>query len=60
MDKLLVNVGINALTGITGLHNGELLKYPEIEEILEEAVKEGPKLLEEKHRAGVQRSSGSY
>lgn len=40
-DKLLVNVGINALTGITGLTNGELLAYPEIEEILEEAVKEG-------------------
>lgn len=40
-DKLLVNVGINALTGITKLTNGELLQYPEIEEILEEAVKEG-------------------
>lgn len=40
-DKLLVNVGINALTGITKLTNGELLMYPEIEELLEEAVKEG-------------------
>ncbi len=40
-DKLLVNVGINALTGITKLKNGQLLKFPEIEEILEEAVKEG-------------------
>lgn len=40
-DKLLVNVGINALTGITKLTNGELLAYPGIEEILEEAVKEG-------------------
>jgi 2-dehydropantoate 2-reductase len=40
-DKLLVNVGINALTGITRLHNGDLLKYPEIEEILESAVSEG-------------------
>lgn len=39
-DKLMVNVGINALTGITGLHNGELLDYPEIEELLEAAVEE--------------------
>lgn len=48
-DKLLVNVGINALTGITGLHNGELLKYPEIEEILEEAVKEGAQVARKKN-----------
>ncbi|WP_352400166.1 2-dehydropantoate 2-reductase [Anaerotignum sp.] len=40
-DKLLVNVGINALTGITKLKNGELLHFPELEELLEEAVKEG-------------------
>lgn len=39
-DKLLVNVGINALTGITGLNNGELLDYPEIEILLEAAVQE--------------------
>jgi 2-dehydropantoate 2-reductase len=39
-DKLLVNVGINALTGITKLHNGELLCHPEIEELLEAAVSE--------------------
>jgi 2-dehydropantoate 2-reductase len=36
----MVNVGINALTGITKLHNGELLDYPEIEELLEAAVAE--------------------
>jgi len=40
-DKLLINVGINALTGITQLHNGQLLDYPEIEELLEKAVSEG-------------------
>jgi 2-dehydropantoate 2-reductase len=40
-DKLLVNVGINALTGITGLLNGQLLEYPELEELLEAAVREG-------------------
>lgn len=39
-DKLLVNVGINALTGITKLQNGDLLKHPEIEELLEAAVSE--------------------
>jgi len=39
-DKLLVNVGINALTGITKLPNGELLNHPEIEELLEAAVRE--------------------
>ncbi|MDI9493560.1 MAG: ketopantoate reductase family protein [Bacillota bacterium] len=40
-DKLLVNVGINALTGITKLLNGELLEHPEIVELLEDAVSEG-------------------
>ncbi len=43
-DKLLVNVGINALTGITKLHNGELLEHSEIEELLEDAVTEGYKV----------------
>ena len=40
-DKLLVNTGINALTGLTGLENGKLLHYPEILQLLEEAVLEG-------------------
>ena len=39
-DKLLVNIGINALTAITGLKNGQLIEYKETEWILEEAVKE--------------------
>lgn len=39
-DKLLVNVGINALTAITGFKNGALVEYKEAEWILEEAVKE--------------------
>lgn len=38
--KLLVNVGINALTAITGLRNGQLIEYSGTEEILELAVKE--------------------
>ncbi len=39
-DKLLVNVGINALTAITGLKNGRLVQSEETEWILKEAVKE--------------------
>lgn len=38
--KLLVNVGINALTAVTGLKNGRLLDFPETDELLEAAVKE--------------------
>ena len=43
-DKLLVNVGINALTGITRLHNGQILENPEIAGLLESAVLEGAKI----------------
>ena len=39
-DKLLVNVGINALTAITRLKNGQLIEFKETEEILELAVTE--------------------
>ena len=39
-DKLMVNVGINALTGITRLKNGQLLDHPEIEALLEAVVGE--------------------
>lgn len=39
-SKLIVNVGINALTAITGLLNGELVEHEETEELLELAVKE--------------------
>ncbi len=40
-SKLLVNVGINALTALTRLPNGKLLEFPGTEEILEGAVQEG-------------------
>lgn len=40
-DKLIVNVGINGLTAITGLHNGELLDHPELLDIMKEAIDEG-------------------
>lgn len=39
-DKLIVNVGINALTGITSLHNGELLDHPELLDIMRAAIEE--------------------
>ncbi|MBK5262323.1 MAG: 2-dehydropantoate 2-reductase [Peptostreptococcaceae bacterium] len=47
-DKLLINVGINALTGITRVENGRLLDYPEIEQLLELAVIEAMKVAESK------------
>lgn len=40
-EKVLVNLGINALSAITGMRNGELLDIPEIKEIMIEAVNEG-------------------
>jgi 2-dehydropantoate 2-reductase len=38
--KLIVNVGINALTGITGLKNGQLADFDETKEVLAMAVEE--------------------
>ncbi len=38
--KLMVNIGINALTAITGLRNGRLVEFPETDELLELAVRE--------------------
>jgi 2-dehydropantoate 2-reductase len=40
-SKLLINVGINALTALTRLPNGKLLAFPGTGQILEEAVQEG-------------------
>lgn len=38
--KLIVNVGINALTAITGLRNGRLVELPETDQLLRLAVEE--------------------
>jgi 2-dehydropantoate 2-reductase len=38
--KLLVNVGINALTALTGLKNGQLLEHSETAAVMERAVRE--------------------
>ncbi len=40
-SKLLINIGINALTALTRLSNGKLIQFPGTREILEEAVQEG-------------------
>jgi 2-dehydropantoate 2-reductase len=42
--KLIVNVGINALTGITGLRNGELADHEETRQVLALAVEEAVKV----------------
>lgn len=43
-DKLLVNVGINPVTAITNLKNGEILDYPEILRLSVDAVEEAMKV----------------
>lgn len=44
--KLLVNVGINALSALTGLRNGELLDHPETLELMELGVLEAARVAE--------------
>jgi 2-dehydropantoate 2-reductase len=46
--KLMANIGINALTAVTGLKNGQLMAYSETSELLEAAVKEAMLVAEEK------------
>ncbi len=48
--KLLVNVGINALTALTGFKNGQLLDYPESSRLMEKLVFEA---VEVARRKGV-------
>lgn len=38
--KLIVNAGINALTAVAAVQNGKLLDYPELTNLMEEAVNE--------------------
>jgi 2-dehydropantoate 2-reductase len=47
-SKLIINTGINALSAITRLRNGLLLDYPEIREILRQAVSEAVRLAKRK------------
>jgi len=46
--KLLVNVGINALTALTGFKNGQLLDYPETERLMEKLVLEAAEVARKK------------
>jgi 2-dehydropantoate 2-reductase len=46
--KLLVNVGINALTALTGFKNGQLLDYPETVRLLENLVIEASEVARRK------------
>ena len=43
-----INIGINALTAITGLENGKLLEYPEIKQIIADLVEEAVNVAEKK------------
>ncbi|MBC8224261.1 2-dehydropantoate 2-reductase [Candidatus Bathyarchaeota archaeon] len=45
-SKVLVNVGINPLTALTGLRNGELLDHPDIMEAMRGAVEEAIRVAE--------------
>jgi 2-dehydropantoate 2-reductase len=47
-EKLLVNVGINALTALTGFKNGQLLNYPEISRLMKKLVFEAAEVAREK------------
>lgn len=46
--KLMANIGINALTALTGLKNGQLIKFKETEELLELAVMEAAEVAKRK------------
>ncbi len=46
--KLLVNVGINALTALTMLRNGQILKYSNLTKIQEMAVREAYNVMQKK------------
>ena len=47
-SKLLINGGINPLTGITGLRNGELLDYEETRAIMQRTVNEAKAVVDRK------------
>jgi 2-dehydropantoate 2-reductase len=49
-DKLFMNVGINALTALTGLKNGQLLDHPETVRLMEQLVLEA---MEVARRKGI-------
>jgi 2-dehydropantoate 2-reductase len=44
--KAILNAGINSITAITGLPNGQLLAQPGLKELLERTVREGQAVAE--------------
>lgn len=47
-SKLIINVGINALTAVTRLNNGRLTEYEEVRELLRSAVQEAVRIVKRK------------
>lgn len=47
-SKLIINVGINALTALTRLKNGRILEYPHLRKVMEAAVKEAYRIAKRK------------
>ena len=47
-SKLVINVGINALTAVTRLKNGKLLEYDHAHELLKDAVQEAVRVVKRK------------
>ncbi|UCF96559.1 MAG: 2-dehydropantoate 2-reductase [Spirochaetaceae bacterium] len=47
-SKLIINVGINALTALTGLPNGRLLEFPDCKALMAELVAEAVTVAEKK------------
>jgi len=47
-SKLVINVGINAMTAITRLNNGRLIEYEESRELLRSAVQEATRIVKRK------------
>jgi 2-dehydropantoate 2-reductase len=47
-SKLIINVGINALTALTGVQNGRLLDFPETKAIMADLIDEAMKVIKAK------------
>ncbi len=47
-SKLIINVGINALTALTGLPNGRLLEFPDCKALMSDLVAEAVRVAEER------------
>jgi 2-dehydropantoate 2-reductase len=47
-SKLIINVGINALTAVTGLPNGRLLEFPDCKLLMAEMVAEAVKVADKR------------